>query len=77
MEVKNEKKQEVGVYHIDSDSYFGISQIKDKGMQGYLNIYGSYSTLWHESIVANHTDAEIVSDIEGDGNPDVLVHTGL
>ncbi|NQE45057.1 hypothetical protein C5S31_03415, partial [ANME-1 cluster archaeon GoMg2] len=38
-------------------------------------ISGNYTTLWNESLVANFTYAEIVPDIEGDGNPDVLVHT--
>jgi len=31
--------------------------------------------LWNESLVANSTHAEIISDLEGDGYPDVLVHT--
>ncbi len=42
--------------------------------EGYLDISGSYSELWQESLAANITIAQIVPDIDGDDNPDVLVH---
>ena len=40
-----------------------------------INISGNYSTLWHESLVLNHTNVDIVPDLDGDDNPDVLVYT--
>ncbi|KAF5430664.1 PKD repeat-containing protein, partial [Candidatus Methanophagaceae archaeon] len=52
-----------------------FSLIQEMGVQGHLNISGNYTTIWNESLVANDTYTYIVSDLDGDGNPDVLVHT--
>ena len=57
-------------------SSFDISPIEEPRMMqgsGYLNLSGNYSTLWHQSLEANDTSAEIIPDIDGDNNPDVLV----
>ena len=56
-------------------SGYRLSLIQEIGVQGYLNISGNYTTIWNESLVANDTYTYIVSDLDGDGNPDVLVHT--
>ena len=56
-------------------SGYRLSLIQEIGVQGYLNISGNYTTIWNESLVANYTYTYIVSDLDGDGNPDVLVHT--
>ena len=53
-----------------SSEYY-ISQIQENG----INITGNYSTLWHESLVANYTRAGIGPDIDGDGNYDVLARS--
>jgi len=42
---------------------------------GYLNLSGNFSTLWHQSTEANATNAEIVFDLDGDDNPDIMVVT--
>jgi hypothetical protein len=61
-------------------SSFSISPVEEprmmQGSGGNLNLSGNYSTLWHQFLEANDTSAEIISDIDGDGNPDVLVYTG-
>ncbi|KAF5430913.1 PKD repeat-containing protein [Candidatus Methanophagaceae archaeon] len=56
-------------------SGYRLSLIQEIGVQAYLNISGNYTTIWNESLVANDTCTYIVSDLDGDGNPDVLVHT--
>ncbi len=58
-------------------SGYRLSLIQEMGVQGYLNISGNYTTIWNESLVANdtYTYTYIVSDLDGDGNADVLVHT--
>jgi hypothetical protein len=53
--------------------YFGTFPLQAIG-DGHLDISGGYSELWQESTAANMTIAQIVSDIDGDDNPDVLVH---
>ena len=42
---------------------------------GSFNLSGNYSPLWHQSLEANDTYAEIISDIDGDGLDDLLVST--
>ncbi|MCK4736388.1 MAG: VCBS repeat-containing protein, partial [Methanophagales archaeon] len=56
-------------------SGYRLSLIQEIGVQAYLNISGNYTTIWNESLVANYTCTYIVSDLDGDGNPDVLIHT--
>ena len=60
-------------------SSFSMSPIEEpkmlQGSGGNLNLSGNYSTLWNQTLVANETDAEIILDVDGDGNPDVLVGT--
>ena len=53
--------------------YFDTLLMQASG-DGYLNISGTYSELWQQSLAANMTIAQIVPDIDGDDNPDVLVH---
>ncbi|NQE44456.1 hypothetical protein C5S31_00355, partial [ANME-1 cluster archaeon GoMg2] len=55
---------------------YNSPQMQEIGVQGYFNISGNYSTIWNDSLVANDTYAMIVPDLDGDGNPDVLVQTG-
>jgi len=55
-------------------SGYRYSLIQEMGVQGHLNISGNYSTIWTESLVADFTYTFIVSDLDGDGNPEVLVH---
>ena len=71
--IKNRVKRE-RTSGMESSGY-NSPQMQEIGVQGYLIISGNYTTLWNESLVANYTYAVIVSDMEGDGNPDVLVHT--
>jgi hypothetical protein len=42
---------------------------------GYLNLSGNFSTLWHQSMMANATNADLIFDVDGDNNPDVMVVT--
>jgi hypothetical protein len=42
---------------------------------GYLNLSGNFSTLWHQSMTANDTTADIILDIDGDNNSEVMVVT--
>jgi hypothetical protein len=42
---------------------------------GYLNLAGNFSTLWHQSTTANTTNADLIFDIDGDTNPEVMVVT--
>jgi hypothetical protein len=60
-------------------SSFNIAPREESEMMmqgsGSLNLSGNYSKLWHQSLEANNTYAEIIPDIDGDNNPDVLVGT--
>jgi predicted secreted protein len=42
---------------------------------GSLTLSGNYATLWNQSLPANETDADIILDVDGDDNPDVMVFT--
>jgi hypothetical protein len=73
----------------DGTYYYRVKACNAEGCSGWSNVEditveipGSQhdlivtgKILWNESLVANSTHAEIVSDVEGDGNPDVLVYT--
>ncbi|MBN1763320.1 MAG: VCBS repeat-containing protein [Methanomicrobia archaeon] len=52
-------------------------EVSERLMQGSgsLNLSGNYSTLWNQSLAVNNTDADIILDVDGDNNPDVMVFT--
>ena len=61
-----------------SSSFDSASRdVSEKLMRGSgsLNLSGNYATLWNQSLAVNDTDADIILDVDGDDNPDVMVFT--
>jgi hypothetical protein len=61
-----------------TNNHEGGSPLNGPGIalgSGYLNLSGNFSTLWHQSMTANATNADIIFDVDGDNNPDVMVVT--